>query len=110
MNWHHDVGFSAVGFGGEFASVAQALMAHYLPSTASVDDGVLVAHRAIETTCRASSQWVGLPVWIATATESSARVLTREEIDHIGEDVLAWMRIQQDALTSLRAQTRNYRP
>jgi hypothetical protein len=104
MNWHTTARFAAIGSGGEFATVAQALMGHYQAGTSiNVDDGVLIAHRAISTTCEVSSAFVGLPVWIATATSSSCRVLDTDEIDEIGERVEGWKQIELDSLLSLRA-------
>lgn len=105
MNWHADARFNAVGSGGPFASVAQALMEHYLEGpSVPVDDGLLLAYRTIAATCSVSSGGVGMPVWLAIATQDGARVLTREEVDEVGTSVEGWKLVEKDAFTSLRAQ------
>jgi 20S proteasome alpha/beta subunit len=106
LNWHTSNGFAAVGSGGEFASVAQGLMKHYVEGRElSVDDGLLVAYRTIETTCEVSSHHVGLPVWLAVSTASGARVLERAEIDEIRDTVLGWKQLERETLAALRTPT-----
>lgn len=103
-NWHTTSGFATVGSGGAFASVAQGLMAHYLEGErVPVEDGLLVAYRAIATTCAVSSSHVGLPVWLAVATEGEARVLDRAEVDEVGAGVTGWKHLERDTLRTLRA-------
>jgi 20S proteasome alpha/beta subunit len=104
LNWHTDAAFAAVGSGGEFATVAQALMKHYVEGRdINVDDGLLIAYRAIESTCGVSSSFVGLPVWLATSTDKGARVLERTEIDKVGAEVEAWKILESETLLTLRA-------
>lgn len=104
LNWHTSAGFAAVGSGGEFASVAQALMKHHVEGRPiSVDDGLLVAYRAIQTTCEVSSHHVGLPVWLAVATTEGCRVLDRAETQEVEDSVEGWKQIERDSLTALRA-------
>lgn len=103
-NWHTTSGFATVGSGGAFASVAQGLMAHYLEGErVPVEDGLLVAYRAIATTCAVSSSHVGMPVWLAVATEDKARVLDRAEVDEVGAGVSGWKHLERDTLRTLRA-------
>lgn len=99
MNWHTSAGFAAVGSGGPFASVAQAMVQHYLErEPLNVQDGLLVAYRAIHTTCEVSSQFVGLPVWLATATDDGARVLDRAEVDEVATAVERWKQLERETL------------
>jgi len=105
MNWHTTFGFAAVGSGGEFATVTQALMKHYVEDRRlTVDDGLLVAYRAIETTCQVSAAHVATPVWLAVSTASSTRVLDPNEVSGLRSDVQGWKQIEADSLTTLRAQ------
>ena len=104
MNWHTVPKFAAVGSGGEFATVAQALMRHHVEGReVTIDDGLLIAYRAIETTCGVSSSGVGLPVWLATSTDKGARVLDRAEIDKVETEVLGWKQLEIETLTAFRA-------
>jgi 20S proteasome alpha/beta subunit len=104
MNWHTSQLFAALGSGGEFASVAQALMKHHVEGgSITVEDGLLVAYRAIETTCEVSARSVGLPVWLAVVTDQKAEVLDRAEIDKVGIAVERWKTIEVDTLAKLRA-------
>lgn len=103
LNWHNDTKFYAVGTGGDFANVAQGLMAHYFEGDdLDVDNGLRVAYRAIETTCNVSSQWVGLPVQLGTVTSAGAAVLTREEVDAVGTAVDRWKKLERDTLLQLK--------
>jgi 20S proteasome alpha/beta subunit len=103
MNWHTAEGFAAVGSGGEFAMVAQALMKHHIEGPITVDDGLLIAYRAIETTCQVSSHYVGLPVRLAVVTDNGARILDGAETDKIRDEVEGWRKVEADTLVNLRA-------
>lgn len=103
-NWHTDARFYAVGSGGEFASVAQAVMAHHIADDLTVDDGMLVAYRAIATTCEVSAANVGLPVCLAVASEKGTRVLDPDEVRKIEDGVAGWKRIETDTFRKLRSQ------
>jgi 20S proteasome alpha/beta subunit len=104
MNWHTASRFSAIGSGGPFATVAQALLGHYHSgtNTSDIDNGLLIAHRTISTTCNVSSAYVGPPVQIATATATNCRVLEQNEIDSIGVRVDGWKQIELESLATLR--------
>lgn len=99
LNWHHDARFYAVGSGGEFASVAHALMAHYMEGEPlPVELGLEVAYRTIATTIKVSSQWVGFPVQLAVADENGARVLDSDEVERVEQAVQSWIRVEADTL------------
>jgi 20S proteasome alpha/beta subunit len=99
MNWHTDEGFYAIGSGGDFASVAQALMRHYLDSgPLPLQYGMQLAYRTIETACEVSSMHVRTPVQIAVADDSGARILKKEEMDRVASGVAGWKQIERDAL------------
>jgi hypothetical protein len=104
MNWHTKARFAAVGSGGPFASVAQALMEHYLEGpSVTVEDGLLLTYRTIATTCAVSPGGVGLPVWLAVVTDKGARILERAEVEQVGTSVDGWKLVEKDAFLSLRA-------
>jgi 20S proteasome alpha/beta subunit len=99
LNWHHAERFYAVGSGGEFASVAHALMAHYLEGEPlPVDLGLDVAYRTIATTIEVSSQWVGFPVQLAVADKDGARVLESDDVEQVKEAVQSWIKVEADTL------------
>jgi 20S proteasome alpha/beta subunit len=98
LNWHHDRGFYAIGSGGPFAQVCHALMKHYMVEDLSLEQGLRLAYRAIETTCSASSGYVGLPVQLAVADAAGARVLTSDEVNDVGTAVERWMELERDTL------------
>mgnify|MGYP000728299862 CR=1 FL=1 len=99
LNWHHDAGFYAVGSGGEFATVAHALLAHYVEGgRLNVELGMCVAYRTIDTTIRVSSAFVGPPVQLAVVDAGGARVLTDPEVEGVKEVVEGWMNLEAETL------------
>lgn len=99
LNWHTTHGFSSVGSGGPFAEVARGLMEHYVQgSEIPVALGLWVAFRTIDTTCRVSTQFVGLPVQLAVVDDSGARVLSQDEVDEVDEGVQGWLVEEKDTL------------
>jgi hypothetical protein len=99
LNWHHEERFYAVGSGGEYASVAHALMAHYVEGEPlPVDLGLEVAYRTIATTIEVSSQWVGFPVQLAVADQNGARVLDGDEVEQVEHAVQSWIKVEADTL------------
>jgi len=99
LNWHHDVGFYAVGSGGEFASVARALMAHYLEGEdLPVELGLQLAYRTIANTIDVSSQYVGFPVQLAMVDEDGARVLDDGDVERVKQAVQGWMKLEAELL------------
>lgn len=99
MNWHTEAGFYAVGSGGEFATVANALMAHYVEGEPlAVEDGLLLAFRTIETICSVSSSSVGGPVQLAVADKDGARVLGDSEIEEVKTAVAGWKEVERDSI------------
>ncbi len=99
INWHTDARFYAVGSGGPFATVAHGLLAHYLSEPLSLNDGMKVAYRAIETTCEVSPGGVGMPVQLAVVDDSGARVLTEEETLAVGNAVDRWKVLEAETLS-----------
>jgi 20S proteasome alpha/beta subunit len=98
VNWHTPLGFYSIGSGGPFARVAHALMAHYLSAPVSLQQGMQLAYRAIETTCEVSPSGVGLPVQIAVVDSAGARVLDTGEISEIRDLVARWKTLEADTL------------
>lgn len=104
MNWHTDIKFYAIGSGGDFATVCQALMAHYFEGdTMDVHVGLRIAYRAIETTCKVSSMLVGPPVQLAKVDKNGASILTKEECDEIGMAVERWKQLEREMADTLRS-------
>jgi len=99
LNWHHDAGFYAVGSGGEFASVARALMAHYVEGDdLPVELGLQLAYRTIANTIEVSSQYVSLPVQLAAVDAAGARVLDEGDVERVKQAVQGWMKIEAETL------------
>jgi 20S proteasome alpha/beta subunit len=103
LNWHTARKFYAIGSGGHFAMVAQGIMAHLVEDELDVELGKLVAYRTIETTCRVSSQFVGLPVQMAVVTGGGAAVLTEDELNAVATSVERWQQIERETLSTLFA-------
>lgn len=100
LNWHHDARFYAVGSGGEFATVAHALLAHYVEEgRLNVELGMRVAYRTIDTTIRVSSGLVGPPVQVAVVDGRGARILAGPEVEAVKEAVEGWMKVEAETLT-----------
>jgi hypothetical protein len=99
MNWHTHEGFYAVGSAGDFATVANALMAHYIEGEPlAVEDGLLLAWRTIDTTCGVSSHFVGGPVQIAVVDSDRQRVLDEAEIEEVKTAVAGWKEVERDSI------------
>ncbi len=99
MNWHTDAGFFAIGSGGEFAMVANALMAHYVEGEPlAVEDGLLLAWRTIDTTCSVSSALLGGPVQLAVADKDGARALSDAAIEEVKTAVAGWKEIERESI------------
>jgi 20S proteasome alpha/beta subunit len=99
LNWHTVPRFYAVGSAGDFAKVANGLMKHYLEGEPlSVELGLQLAYRTIETTCSVSSSGVGLPVQLAVADANGARVLTTEQIEPVKAAVAGWKKLEAETL------------
>lgn len=95
LNWRHQVRFCAIGSGGTFALVANALMAHYVEGAdLTVELGLRLAFRTIETICRVSSQLIGPPVQLGVVDAMGARVLTQPEVDAVEEAVAGWKTLE----------------
>lgn len=106
MNWHTTRGFFAIGSGGEFATVAHALMQHYLTgSPIPLEQGKQLAYRTIETTCQVSARLVGGPVQMAIATRDGARILPDTELNHIGDAVNSWKELERNTLRQTNGDT-----
>jgi proteasome beta subunit len=102
LNWHTEYAFFAIGSGGPFATVAQALMKHYWTQPRSVEDGRLVAYRTIATTIEVSSSFIGPPVTMAEVTASGSKVLELEDVDDLGVSVDRWKALESESLSQLR--------
>jgi 20S proteasome alpha/beta subunit len=98
LNWHTEGGFYATGSGGQFATVARGLMSHYLGEELTLEQGKLVAFRAIATTIEVSSSGVGPPVQIAVCDANGPRVLGQEEMDSIKVSVDRWKELESQSI------------
>lgn len=99
LNWHER--FYAVGSGGEFASVAMALMEHYVQGgRLTVEDGVRLAYRTVETTIRVSAALVGQPVQMAVVDARGARVIQHgsDEMTGVEEGVAGWLQTEAESI------------
>lgn len=83
--------FLAIGSGHEYASVVAAALAHHTGKPLTLDKAMLVAFRIVTTVCKVSSWGVGLPVQMAIADESGARVLLRDELERIETGYQRWL-------------------
>jgi|GEM_PF-2671426 len=99
VNDHTARGFYAVGSGGHFATVARALMRHYLTRPLPLELGKLVAYRAIDTTIQVSSQGIGPPVQIAVCDNAGARILSGDEIETVRLGVQGWTVQETESLS-----------
>lgn len=98
LNWHTERGFYATGSGGPFATVARGLMGHYLGDELTLEQGKMVAYRAISTTIEVSSSGVGPPVQLAICDKDGQRTLRADEIDSIEVSVERWKELERQSL------------
>lgn len=99
VNWHTDARFYAVGSGGPFATVAHALMSHYIGDGVTLEQGKLIAYRAIQTTIEVSPSGVGMPVQMAICDNDGPRILDKPELDQIAIAVDGWKVLERETLT-----------
>jgi 20S proteasome alpha/beta subunit len=98
-NWHTAEGFYAIGSGGAFASVAQALMKHYLDDgPLPLELGMQIAYRTIETACDVSTGGVRTPVQMAVVDAEGSRIVDSGEIEELKDRVTGWKQVERDAL------------
>ena len=62
----------------------------------SLELGLKVAYRAIETTCDVSAGSVGLPVQLGLVDEGGARILTLEEVTQVQDEVTGWKQLERE--------------
>jgi hypothetical protein len=99
MNWHTEHYFYAIGSGGPFASVAHALMRHYLAEgPLTLELGKRLAYRTIETTCEVSTSHVALPVRMAVVDSDGSKILSDGEIEELKTIVAGWKQIERETL------------
>ena len=67
-----------------------------------VEDGLLVAHRTIETTCDISTGYVGLGVQLAKVTNEGCSVLSDDEVLAVKTSVDRWKQIERYTIRTLR--------
>ena len=104
LNWHTDRGFTAIGSGSDFATVAMELMKPYLEQgPLSLELGQIVAYRTIESTCDVSAGLVRGPVQMAVADSNGSQVLSEQELYDIEESVQRWKASERGLLQSLSA-------
>jgi 20S proteasome alpha/beta subunit len=102
MNWKDGQGFSSIGSGGEFATVAHSIVKHHYTPDFDLEVGLMLAYRVIQSTCEVSSMFVGGPVNLAVASDAGARNLTDDEVNKIDSQVEGWKAVERDALRDLR--------
>ena len=91
MNWVHlDNKFRSIGSGGDFAAAGAALLENYVQADLAVEQGLQVAYRAIEATCRISTALVRTPVQLAVADADGTRILDEDAIRVVQHDVESW--------------------
>jgi 20S proteasome alpha/beta subunit len=94
---HHEH-MSAIGYGHEYAAVAQGLLSHHFVESLSVPEAELLAHRTVSTVCDVSSGGVRPPVQIALAGASGVVRYSQDQVDAIATVVDRWKFIEQEAL------------
>lgn len=94
--------FAAMGSSGVYATVAGALLHHYLAGDLRVHEGLMLAYRAIDTTIGVSLANVGPPVQIAVCDAAGARVLNSEALDRLRTEVEGWKVLERESLASAR--------
>jgi hypothetical protein len=99
LNWHTAERFYAIGSGGDFAKVCKAVMGHYIEGEPlTVEHGLRVAYRMIQTTIDVSSSNVGGEVQLACVTSDGPRVLDEGERAGVRDAVEGWLLFERDSL------------
>ncbi|GGM04651.1 hypothetical protein [Nakamurella endophytica] len=98
VNWHTEHSFYATGSGGSFATVALSLMRHHVTSDLSLEQGMLLAYRTIDTTIEVSTFGVGPPVQMAICDAGGARVLSSDEVEQVRIGVDRWKELERETL------------
>ena len=88
----------AVGTGREYASVVKAALAHYLDESVSLHLGKVLAFRVVQTVCDVSAYNVAMPVQMAVADTTGARILSSTEVAEVGILAERWVATERGSL------------
>jgi hypothetical protein len=83
---------------------AHALMRHYATEDLTLEKGLKLAYRTIQTTIDVSPAGVGPPVQMAVCDASGARILDSDEINEIALAVDGWKVLERETLTETAAE------
>ncbi|MDO9455263.1 hypothetical protein [Nocardioides sp.] len=97
-----DAPMVAMGYGHEYATVAQGLLSHHLAADPSLHEAKVLAHRTVTAVCEVSSGGVGPPVQLATVTQTGVSILDVDDVDAISLAVDRWKNLEQESLIALR--------
>jgi 20S proteasome alpha/beta subunit len=81
----------AIGASRMFAAGLRQSLAHYLARIPAVRHALPLACRAVDAVCQVSAYGVAVPVQIAIVDGEGARVLARDEVGSVEEQVQAWL-------------------
>lgn len=97
---YDDIGFHAIGSGSPLAQQAGAMLAHFRMLERSVDHGVVVAVRVLDT-LSSTAPSVGGPYQVYRLHPDGSTLLTDDDIEAVREDVERWIEMEADVLDRL---------
>ncbi|MBW3620819.1 MAG: proteasome protein [Actinobacteria bacterium] len=97
---YDDIGFHAIGGGSPLAQQAGAMLAHFRMLERSVDHGVVVAVRVLDTLSSTAPN-VGEPFQVYRLHRDGSTLLTDGDIDQAREHVARWIELEKEALDRL---------
>jgi 20S proteasome alpha/beta subunit len=99
VSHYEDNGFCAIGSGGAFAGMANALLAHFDLPNKSVSTGKLVAFRVTNAVIQASAHEVGPPVQLWTISPDEGAVeIESDELKVVEGMVGGWQQTELESL------------
>lgn len=97
---YEDIGFHAIGGGSPLAQQAGAMLAHFRMLERSVDHGVVVAVRVLDT-LSSTAPLVGEPFQIYRLEPDGSTLLTDGAIDDARRHVERWVELEKQVLDRL---------
>ncbi|MDO8750152.1 MAG: hypothetical protein Q7K03_03280 [Dehalococcoidia bacterium] len=95
---YEERGFHAIGSGTVFAQVAQAMLAHYDIKNRTLDEGIKIAYRVMDSAIEVAAAYIGPPIRIWTISEGDVHNLTDDELQAVRDSVGLWKQLERETL------------
>lgn len=94
---YEEIGFHAIGSGGDMARLAHATLLHYDLRKRSIEHGKVVVYRMLEAVL-SSMETVGPPIKMWVQSGKVFKQVNAEELDVLRDAVGAWKEVERESL------------